>query len=65
MAELRPFPFCGSDAIYIRSHYYTVFDDEYYLYCADCWSSGTHKFSQKKAIEAWNRRAYDAERKAD
>ena len=56
---LKPCPFCGSYDVGITNRYYTVFDDQYYCFCSECGAHTTYKLSQKKAIEAWNRRGKD------
>lgn len=55
MEKLKPCPFCGSDNVHL-SHW----TDQAYVYCANCMIKTDvylHSGCDKKAVEAWNRRA--------
>lgn len=66
MAELKPCPFCGGEAAYIKEE-----DKEFgqvsSVYCENCGARGEFFLvsdsycSKDKAIEAWNRRESDGE----
>ena len=60
MAELKPCPFCGSDQVTF-SFYPEV--DSYAFICMDCDTEVYPYFAEKRdeAIEAWNRRADNAD----
>ena len=49
MAELKPCPFCGGEAVL----YGQVF---YYIVCKSCLAESKGNYSEQAAIEAWNRR---------
>ena len=55
--KLKPCPFCGSEDITIG---YCLRGDktrEAYIECIECGASGYPYTKEKKAIDAWNRRA--------
>lgn len=60
MAELKPCPFCGGKAILNHGLSGTQFS---YVHCTRCFAKtsdyyiSTAHSSDRKAIEAWNRRA--------
>jgi Lar family restriction alleviation protein len=54
MAELKPCPFCGSEAKMIKLY------DDYYIKCGNyCCEQSIAYEDIEMAIEAWNRRAED------
>jgi Lar family restriction alleviation protein len=57
LVELKPLPcpFCGFDDCEIRH----IEEDEYYVLCSACESSGSVHSNEKGCIEAWNRRNCD------
>ena len=61
MDELKPCPFCGESAVETRT------DDNgisWYIFCNDCGVMCGYAMSKKDAIEAWNRRSSDDERRS-
>ena len=59
MAELKPCPFCGGEAI-ARPNLPTYGSDVmYYVICGKCLMRTPLKWTTEQAIEAWNRRAED------
>lgn len=58
MADLKPCPFCGGEAI-------VDMDEDWYwdwhAWCFNCNCDIGHYATKKEAIEAWNRRVGDAE----
>ena len=54
--ELKPCPFCGCEAVTTTSIL-----DEHYVICTNCTCAGPGGWSEQEAIEAWNRRAEDAD----
>ena len=60
MDELKPCPFCGGDAII---HNFKPVHEKrlWYISCHDCGIEQTNYLSEQEAIEAWNRRASDAD----
>lgn len=57
MAELKPCPFCGSNAAYIAKNYL----GQHYARCPDCgavvWGKDTDEtITEKEAAKTWNRR---------
>ena len=62
MAELKPCPFCGGEAIITKHH--NRFSEWWLVSCTKCHISQTgseYEFSFE-AIEAWNRRAEDGKK---
>lgn len=60
MAELKPCPFCGSEAVGVSETAYGNYANIFFL--AHCNSCGCRTKSFRdgdKAVEAWNRRAGD------
>lgn len=57
MTDLKPCPFCGGEA---RIHF-SVWGDSYYAKCCKCLAETKVHQTEAEAIEAWNRRASDAE----
>ena len=58
MDELRKCPFCGGEAIEVRS------SESYWVRCSDCDAEIALCDSSPEAIAAWNRRANDERRKS-
>lgn len=60
MAELKPCPFCGGEAVLSGSEYT-------YVYCKKCGAESHGGKSRAKTVEQWNRRVGDdlTERNAD
>lgn len=64
MTELKPCPFCGSEAVIIRGfslgrYMYRL---KYYVVCSPAFGCGGRTFNfdtEQDAVEAWNRRADD------
>lgn len=55
MIELKPCPFCGSEAEPVKAH--TSYKTPYVIVCKACGASvGNFAETKEKAIEAWNRR---------
>lgn len=50
--ELKPCPFCASEAIMDRFTH-----NQWFAYCRDCCAESGHFDCQAEAIDAWNRRA--------
>ena len=48
--ELKPCPFCGSDAMI------TEFNDSYYVECESCCATTGECVTIREAAESWNRR---------
>jgi Lar family restriction alleviation protein len=61
MAELKPCPFCGGEA---KLHH-RMFRPLYAVVCKDTKCQGHNlyvlHYSEKEAVDAWNRRAGDTE----
>ena len=62
MPELKPCPFCGKKAIFIKLEYGD--GDAYYGFTCEHWRCPVCRVlpnygSEEEAIEAWNRRAED------
>lgn len=64
MSDLKPCPFCGSEAVLNHSHMITA-TGQYLanVKCSECgiasrvvWSTDSPEEAVKEAIEAWNRR---------
>ena len=58
MAELKPCPFCGGYA-FSTNNLPTYGCYAYRVICEDCSISTPLKWTEEKAIEAWNRRVED------
>ena len=59
MSELKPCPFCGGEAIVIKTDLGDGCAEFYHAVCLDC-SVEMKQYecmTRKEAIEAWNRRA--------
>lgn len=57
--ELKPCPFCGGEAEFV---YLEAYENEGYIVCKNgCIEQRKIYNSTGEAIEAWNRRAEDAE----
>ena len=56
--KLKPCPFCGG--IFIRTTR-VGHNGEWASWCEICMAEGPWKFRRSKAIEAWNRRAEEAD----
>ena len=54
MSELRPCPFCGSDALKISPNVHTQL---LRVQCESCWATSVTSNKRSTVIEAWNRRA--------
>jgi Lar family restriction alleviation protein len=54
--ELKPCPFCGSDAVMGKIG---GFDQFYYVDCTDCETGTGGVDSETEAADQWNRRAPD------
>ena len=65
MAELKPCPFCGGEAVVTKHH--NRFIDWYLCSCPKCHISqtGSEYGFRFEAIEAWNRRADDGRKATD
>lgn len=69
MEQLKPCPFCGGKAEIVPHKFYSKMLDDwkvdsYGVVCKRCHASGYQFWgTEKHAIDAWNRRAY--ERQAD
>ena len=50
MEDLKPCPFCGSEAKLVNKNEFWIVD------CAECFASSRWCDSKKEAIDAWNRR---------
>ena len=59
MAELKPCPFCGGKAFLTNDLATYGCDVMYRVICENCNISTPLKWTEEKAIEAWNRRAED------
>ena len=57
MPDLKPCPFCGSKNIRLTCW------GLYRCWCVDCLSQATDCISKKEAIEAWNRRAGEEDKR--
>ena len=55
MRQLKPCPFCGMPAV---MHNDSGIDTLYYVSCSCC-AACSNQGTKEKAIEAWNRRAYE------
>lgn len=63
MIELKPCPFCGGEAKIHKSgfEYWTSMPHNFTVYCVACGASVRRFYeNEQKSIEAWNRRATDA-----
>lgn len=60
---LKPCPFCGGEADVIEHRFYLL-DSSYGLCCKEC-KAETYQFyeSEEKAIESWNRRAGEEDKR--
>lgn len=56
--ELKPCPFCGSDAMI------TEFNDSYYVECESCCATTGECVTIKEAVMSWNRRLDDVDENA-
>ena len=54
MEKLEPCPFCNSERIGATIN--TLFSNQYYAHCIDCWAQGPLCRTQKEAIKKWNTR---------
>lgn len=54
---LKPCPFCGEKA----KHVYFKFTDTHSVLCRNCGAESYEFGTEEEAIEAWNRRANDAD----
>ena len=54
--ELKPCPFCGGEDFQVVG----VYGEEYYVDCLTCTTCGPSGETEEEAIEAWNKRAEDA-----
>ena len=75
MTELKPCPFCGGEAKLADNEFgEPVFDnnlaqvdfmysapDAFWVECKDCFAMSGSYNTEEEAIEAWNRRAEDAD----
>ena len=61
MAELKPCPFCGSNELSEAQHKQFGMSLRYTIKCLVCMGEMT-RTTKQKAVNAWNRRAEDAER---
>lgn len=62
--RLRNCPFCGGEANLIKRKLKTGFyphGGTFYVHCKSCMSATQPRKKVEEAIEAWNRRADDAE----
>ena len=59
MAELKPCPFCGGKAFCTNVLPTYGCDVMYRVFCEDCNINTPSKWTEEKAIEAWNRREED------
>ena len=60
MTELKPCPFCGSDAIGTATDYidYRAYRKEYWFaYCEDCGARGCMAKTEEDSVRYWNDRA--------
>ena len=55
MSELKKCPFCGGEAD-IESDISDYGEMRFYVYCKKCIAEGGWGFSEKEAIELWNKR---------
>ena len=56
MSDLKPCPFCGSDAVHTERSYFR----DVLIYCENCdayFTVDSFAADEKDVIEAWNRRA--------
>lgn len=64
MNELKPCPFCGGDAKLVRREQKYGFypsGGTYYIHCKNCLMTTQPRCKKEYVIEAWNRRADNAE----
>lgn len=57
MSELKPCPFCGSDYGIVLGRIDNL--ESFAVVCTKCFASTCRCNNDRKAIEAWNRRAED------
>lgn len=57
MAELKPCPFCGSEDLHIDYHIENNSPKIFYVVCMNCFSQGPFHYTEKIAIDAWNKRS--------
>lgn len=57
--ELKPCPFCGSGDIVLSNW------GLYRCWCTKCLAKTADEIRAKDAVDAWNRRVNDEQRKAD
>lgn len=57
MAELKPCPFCGSNAVMQTFQTARERKPRYRVRCSECWcETNWDNFSADEAADAWNRR---------
>ena len=56
MSNLKPCPFCGSKKV----EYFEAWEDEHYVGCHFCKTTGPLTMDKEKAIERWNNRHKEA-----
>ena len=61
MDELKPCPFCGTQAVIGTSRRNHV--SVYWVYCLKCRARSDQWFFKEKATEMWNRRVKTAKKK--
>lgn len=60
MEELKPCPFCGSDRVNVIEHKFHHLTNSFGVKCFNCKTESYQFFdSRKEAIEAWNKRVSD------
>lgn len=57
MAELKPCPFCGSEDLHIDYEIENGSPKTFYVVCMNCFAQGPFHYTEKIAIDAWNKRS--------